>query len=176
MDNRQYMTLGAAFGDTIARRRSATALVYDGTQYSFTEIGARAAAVAGGLLQRGVRRGDRVAVGLRNSPELVVSVLGVLQAGAVLVPLNPAYTADEVTYVVRDAGASLAIVESEHAMLLAQAQLPQLSVIATALDGFAAACPAGVCSRSRGTGAHCVHLGHHRPAEGRHPLAPRVAE
>jgi len=132
------MTLGAAFADTVARRRSATALVYDRTQYSFAEIGARAAAVAGGLWQRGVRPGDRVAVGLRNSPDLVVSVLGVLQAGAVLVPVNPAYTADEVTYIVRDAGASLAIVESEHAMLLAQAQLPQLSVIVTALDGFAA--------------------------------------
>jgi malonyl-CoA/methylmalonyl-CoA synthetase len=135
------MTLGAAFGDTIARRRSATALVYDGTQYSFTEIGTRAVAVAGGLLQRGVRSGDRVAVGLRNSPELVVSVLGVLQAGAVLVPLNPAYTADEVTYVVQDAGASLAIVESEHAMLLAQTQLPRLSVITTEIDGFAADAP-----------------------------------
>jgi acyl-CoA synthetase (AMP-forming)/AMP-acid ligase II len=135
------MTLGAAFGDTIARRRSATALVYDGTRYSFTEIGARAGAVAGGLLQRGVRRGDRVAVGLRNSPELVVSVLGVLQAGAVLVPLNPAYTADEVIYVVRDAEASLAIVESEHAMLLAQTQLPRLSVSATGLDGFAGGAP-----------------------------------
>jgi malonyl-CoA/methylmalonyl-CoA synthetase len=135
------MTLGAAFGDTIARRRSANALVCDGTRYSFTEIGARAAAVAGALLQRGVRRGDRVAVGLRNSPELVVSVLGVLQAGAVLVPLNPAYTADEVTYVVSDAEASVAIVESEHAMVLAQTQLPRLSVIAAGLDGFAACAP-----------------------------------
>ena len=132
------MTLGAAFGNTIARRRSARALVCDGTQYSFTEIGVRAAAIAGGLLQRGVRRGDRVVVGLWNSPELVVSVLGVLQAGAVLVPLNPAYTADEVTYVVRDAGASLAIVEAEHAVLLAQARLPQLSMIVTTPDGFAA--------------------------------------
>jgi len=135
------MTLGAAFADTVARRRSATALVYGGAQYSFAEVGARAVAVAGALRQRGVRPGDRVAVGLRNSPELVVSVLGVLQAGAVLVPLNPAYTADEITYVVGDAQASLAIVESEHAMLLAQMQLPRLSVIATGLDGFVAGAP-----------------------------------
>jgi acyl-CoA synthetase (AMP-forming)/AMP-acid ligase II len=132
------MTLGAALDETIARRRSATALVYDGRQYSFTELGARAGAVAGGLLQRRVRPGDRVAVGLGNSLELVASVLGVLRSGAVLVPLNPAYSADEVTYVVGDAQASLAIVESEHAIMLAQAQLPRLSVIATGLDGFAA--------------------------------------
>ena len=140
------MTLGAAFADTVARRRSATALVYGGAQYSFAEVGARAVAVAGALRQRGVRPGDRVAVGLRNSPELVVSVLGVLHAGAVLVPVNPAYTADEVTYIVRDAGASLAIVESEHAIMLAPAHLPQLSVIVTALDGFAAAAPAAVAA------------------------------
>ena len=140
------MTLGAALADTVARRRSATALVYGGAQYSFAEVGARAVAVAGALRQRGVRPGDRVAVGLRNSPELVVSVLGVLHAGAVLVPVNPAYTADEVTYIVRDAGASLAIVESEHAIMLAPAHLPQLSVIVTALDGIAAAAPAAVAA------------------------------
>lgn len=132
------MTLGAACAKTIARRGSATALLYDGAEYSFTEVGARATAVAGGLLQRGVRRGDRVVVGLRNSPELVAGVLGVLQAGAVLVPLNPASTADEVAHVVGDSGAALAIVEPEHAVMLAESELPGLSVIVTALDGFAA--------------------------------------
>src|SRR5713226_3100312 len=104
-------SLGEALAATRARRGAATALLFEGVDYSFRVIGDRAATVAGALAQRGVRPGDRVAVGLANSPELVVAVLGVLQAGAVLVPLNPAYTADEVTYVVRDAGARLAVVE-----------------------------------------------------------------
>ena len=62
---------------------------------------------------RGIEPGDRVAVGLPNSPELVIAVLGVLRSGAVLVPLNPAYTSDELGYVVNDCGASLAITHAE---------------------------------------------------------------
>ena len=88
-------TLAEVFAATAARRGAATALVFDGVEYSYRLIADRAATVAGALQQRGVRPGDRVAVGLANSPELVAAVLGVIQAGAVLVPLNPAYTADE---------------------------------------------------------------------------------
>jgi malonyl-CoA/methylmalonyl-CoA synthetase len=134
-------TLGAAFAATAARRGAATALLFDGAEYSYRQITDRAATVAGALHQRGVRPGDRVAVGLANSPELVVAVLGVIQTGAVLVPLNPAYTADELLYIVGDAGARLAIVEPDHATILLQASLPELSVILTAGDMLSTAPP-----------------------------------
>src|SRR5262245_31415278 len=113
--------LGDALSDTIARRDRATALLYDGEEYSFGDIGARAAGVAAGLSRRGLRPGDRVAVGLPNSPDLVATVLGVIEAGAVLVPVNPASSADELVYIVNDAGARVAIVTSEHGAVLAQA-------------------------------------------------------
>ena len=130
-----YMTtLSEALAATAARRGAATALLFDGAEYSYRLIGERAGTVAGALRQRGVHPGDRVAVGLVNSPKLVVAVLGVIQAGAVLVPLNPAYTAEEVVYIVGDAGARLALVEPDHAAILMQASLPELSVIMTAGD------------------------------------------
>jgi malonyl-CoA/methylmalonyl-CoA synthetase len=113
----------------VARRDDATALLFDDAHYSFNRLGQRAAEIAGALVQRGVHPGDRVAVGLSNAPELVAVVLGVLHAGAVLVPLNPAYTADEVTYIVADAGARVAIVHSEHATILMDAPLADLSLI-----------------------------------------------
>jgi len=123
----------------MARRDAATAVLYDDTAYSFRELANRAAAIAGGLLLRGVHPGDRVAVGLPNSPELVATILGVIQTGAVLVPLNPAYTADEITYVTGDAGARVAVVGAEHAAILMAAPLPELSVIASAPDELDAA-------------------------------------
>src|SRR5439155_19097236 len=86
---------------------------------------------------RGIRQGDRVAVGLANSPELVTTILGVIHAGAVLVPLNPAYTADEVTYVVRDAQASAAVVEPDHATALEGARLAGLSYVTTMVPSVA---------------------------------------
>ena len=131
--------LGAALAATATRRDAATALLFDGAHYSYRLIADRAATVAGALLQRGARPGDRVAVGLGNSPELVTSVLGVLRAGAVLVPINPAATPEEITYIAGDAGVRFAIVEPEHAAVLAQAALPDLAEILTAADTISAA-------------------------------------
>jgi len=95
--------------------------------------------VAAGLTQQGVRPGDRVAVGLRNSPDLVAAVVGVLHAGGVLVPLNPAYTADELLYVLADSGARIALVEPEHSGMIAQAHLPELFGAVTSVDRLAGA-------------------------------------
>jgi len=117
-------SLGDAVAATCARRGDDVALLSDDQWLSFREVAARARATAAALVGRGVRSGDRVAVGLPNSAELVTTILGVLHAGAVLVPLNPASTAEEVAYVVGDASARLAIVGPGHARALAAARLP----------------------------------------------------
>src|SRR5579862_254732 len=130
-------TLGDALAATAARRGAAAALLFDGVEYSYRVIADRAATVAGALGRRGVRPGDRVAVGLANSPELVAAVLGVIHAGAILVPLNPAYTADELGYVVGDAGARVALVEPDHAVILNQAALAEPLEVVTAGDVIA---------------------------------------
>jgi len=129
-------TLGDLFVETCARRGGDTALLYDGAEYSFRDIGARAAAVAAALRQRGVRAGDRVAVGLPNSADLVAAILGVIEAGAVLVPLNPASSVDELVYLVNDSGARLAVVTPEHTALLMEAETPDLAVILETFDGI----------------------------------------
>jgi len=134
-------SLAEAFATTAARRDGAPALLFDEAQYSFAQLGQGAAEIAGALVHRGVHPGDRVAVGLANSPDLVAAVLGVVHAGAVLVPLNPAYTADEVTYIVADAGARVAIVHSEHAAILMDAALPELTLILDSMENLTG--PAG---------------------------------
>jgi malonyl-CoA/methylmalonyl-CoA synthetase len=116
---------------TRVRRGGAPAVVWDDAISSYDALHQSAARVAGTLLASNVQRGDRVAVGLRNSPELVQAVLAVLRVGAVLVPLNPAYTAEEVTYIVSDAGARVAVVEADHASVLAQTRVPALQQIVT---------------------------------------------
>jgi malonyl-CoA/methylmalonyl-CoA synthetase len=131
-------SLAETLADRCRHRGSATALLFDGREHSFAELGARAAGVAAGLRQRGIHPGDRVAIGLPNSPALVTAVLGVIQSGAVLVPLNPAYTADELEYVVGDAGARAAIVHAEHATRLMQSNVPELSFILETPDDLLA--------------------------------------
>ena len=83
----------------------APAVIADGVVLTFAELDARAGRLAGLLRARGVGPEARVAVCTGRSPETAVAILGVLQAGAAYVPLDPAYPAERLAYLLRDCGA-----------------------------------------------------------------------
>ncbi|HZQ07379.1 MAG TPA: long-chain fatty acid--CoA ligase [Anaerolineae bacterium] len=60
---------------------------------------------ANGLIQLGVRQGDRVALLFPNSPQFIISFFGALKAGAVAIAFNPIYTAHEIERQLNDCGA-----------------------------------------------------------------------
>ncbi|WP_405446639.1 AMP-binding protein [Streptomyces erythrochromogenes] len=95
-----------AFREAAARAPERTALAYFDGRIDYAEADALSDSVAGHLAARGVRRGDRVAVMLQNTPHFVLAVLGAWKAGAVVVPLNPMYKSGEVGHVLRDSGAA----------------------------------------------------------------------
>ena len=64
----------------------------------------------------GVKPGDRVALWLKNRPEFMPAVFGILGAGAVLVPINNFLKPDEVNYILQDAGIDVLITEEELAV------------------------------------------------------------
>ncbi len=74
------------------------------TRLTFTELVARASAVAGLLRQRGVKPGVGVGICIDRSCDLVVAMLGTLVAGGHYVPLDPAYPADRVQYMLGQSG------------------------------------------------------------------------
>ncbi|MGK5520950.1 amino acid adenylation domain-containing protein, partial [Micromonospora sp. URMC 107] len=75
------------------------------------------------LVERGVRRGDRVGVCLPRGSRLVVALLGVLKAGACYVPLDPAYPAARVAFMTEDSGARLVLTVADLADRFADAAL-----------------------------------------------------
>ncbi|MFD9370979.1 AMP-binding protein [Streptomyces sp. NPDC060020] len=95
-----------AFREAAARAPERTALAYFDGRIGYADADALSDSVAGHLAARGVRRGDRVAVMLQNTPHFVLAVLGAWKAGAVVVPLNPMYKTGEVRHVLRDSGAA----------------------------------------------------------------------
>ncbi len=82
-----------------------------GREWSFEEVGAEVDRVGGWLRSAGGRPGQRIAVGLANGPDLLIAALAVVRLGAILVPLNPAYTGEEARYVVEDAAAEMVVCE-----------------------------------------------------------------
>ncbi len=80
---------------------------------TYAELRDAAARLASGLIEDGLRPGDRAALLLQNSCEYVVAFMGVLAAGAVVVPLNTRLTVQDFDYMLRDAGATLLFTEPE---------------------------------------------------------------
>jgi len=100
-----YATLVHNFlEDSAALRPDKPALFAAGTWHTYGQLNARANSLARLLLDRGLGRGDRVALFIENSAEYVVSYYAVLKAGGTTVALNTENTAEDVAYIVRDCG------------------------------------------------------------------------
>ncbi|MFJ8966304.1 amino acid adenylation domain-containing protein [Lentzea sp. NPDC102401] len=98
-----------AFRCRAARTPDAVALSAEQGSLSYAELDRWSDALAGELVESGVRPGDRVAVCLERSPQLVVALLGVLKAGAAYVPLDPEDPESRVSMVLSDAQVSLVV-------------------------------------------------------------------
>jgi len=81
----------------------------DGRRISYRDLIARTGQFANLLVARGVKAGDRVAVQAEKSVENLVLYLAVVRAGAVYLPLNTAYTLNELDYFIGDAEPALVV-------------------------------------------------------------------
>lgn len=127
-----------AFRAAVARAPEGhPALAYFDGRLTYREVDALSDSVAGHLAARGLRRGDRVAIMLQNSPHFVLALLGAWKAGATVVPLNPMYKSGEVGHVLKDAGVT-ALVCSDRAwaayLRQTAEEAPDLTVALTACE------------------------------------------
>jgi malonyl-CoA/methylmalonyl-CoA synthetase len=99
-----YATLRERFP---ADRSRSFAFLPNDSRLSYAEVEAASARFANVLIATGVRIGDRVAVQAEKSIEMLMLYLGCLRAGAIFLPLNPAYTAGELAYFLGDAEPAL---------------------------------------------------------------------
>ena len=90
-----------------------TAVVCNDERFTYAQFGDRVGRLAGALRQMGVKPGDRVAFLSTNCHRLLEAYYGVLEAGAVLLPLNIRLAPNELAYVLNDAGAAVLFVEKQ---------------------------------------------------------------
>ena len=89
------------------------AIVYGEQRVSYGALNERVGVLAALLQRRGIRKGDVVALLMKNSSAFLEAVLAIGHLGAVLLPLNYRLSRDEVDYIVGHAGASLMLVDEE---------------------------------------------------------------
>ncbi|MEM9171195.1 MAG: amino acid adenylation domain-containing protein [Pseudomonadota bacterium] len=94
--------------------------------WRYAQLSQCADSVAGALIAQGVQPGDVVAHCMRRSKSLVAVMLGIMRAGATMLPLDPAFPAERLSYMLSDANACLMISDDAQSQALAQEALPVL--------------------------------------------------
>jgi long-chain acyl-CoA synthetase len=109
-----------------------------GAELTFLDVKRRADALAAALAARGIEKGDRVGIMLPNCPQYIVAAFAILRLGAVVVNINPSYTAREVLIVTGDSSLRILITVDVLAPLIAaiRGQTPIEQVIVTSLAEY----------------------------------------
>ncbi|WP_345599935.1 amino acid adenylation domain-containing protein [Thermocatellispora tengchongensis] len=116
------LSLPEAFARQAARTPTAAAVRWDAGTWTYRELDERATRLARRLARHGVRPGDRVALLLDRSPEVVAAVLAVVKAGAAYVPLDPAFPRARLAAMLAAAGAHVVLADR-------QADLPAVTIL-----------------------------------------------
>lgn len=101
--------------DALLRPGREIVLRSSGKQLTRTQLREHAEQVAGGMVRRGVKSGDRIGLYAASSLDWVVAYLGVQRAGGVVVPMNPEYHAAEAEHILRDSEPRLVIADGPRA-------------------------------------------------------------
>src|SRR5882724_7265844 len=119
------MNLVGTFGVSVAKQPEKMALFWGERVYSYRELWGQTVLIHRQLQERfKLKRGDRVGLWLKNCPEFVPALFGILHAGAVAVPINNFLKPDEVNYILQDAGIDTVITDEDLA-----ANLPALAAV-----------------------------------------------
>jgi amino acid adenylation domain-containing protein len=106
------MTLHSLVDAQVRRTPDRIALCFDQETWTYAELQSRAEIVACRLADRGIGSGALVGIGMRRSADLVIAVLGVLKAGAAYVPLDPAYPADRLAFMMHDTALKVVLTDT----------------------------------------------------------------
>ncbi|BCL96392.1 long-chain-fatty-acid--CoA ligase [Ralstonia solanacearum] len=135
IDPERYRSLVEVFRESVQKYCGRAAYVSIGTEMTYGECETLATRFAAWLQACGVRKGDRVAIMLPNSLQYPVCLFGTLLAGAIVVNVNPLYTASELAHQLRDSGTQTIVVLENFARTLEQA-LPGTGVRNIVLTGI----------------------------------------
>lgn len=96
------------------KRKKKVALFVDDEKITYGDILVSVDKLAAFLSDKGVKKGDKVALFLRNSPEFIYTIFAASKLGAIVVPINTFLKEDELTYILEDSGSSVLVASAIH--------------------------------------------------------------
>ncbi|MEW6333691.1 MAG: AMP-binding protein, partial [Thermodesulfobacteriota bacterium] len=91
-----------------------TAVKFEGREMTFREVNERINRLANGLIDMGLKRGDRVAALLYNSPRAIETRFALMKAGLCMVPINIRQTEDENAYIINHSQSDVVILDGDY--------------------------------------------------------------
>jgi long-chain acyl-CoA synthetase len=128
------MNVGALLANSARRFPHRPAVTWGEHSLTYAQLDRRSNALARGLERRGVHKGDRVGVLMRNRPELIEAMFACFKAGYCLVPLNSRFTAEEIAFHVGDSRAVAVLTDHEGSNAVAGAGLGEVTVVVAGGD------------------------------------------
>jgi long-chain acyl-CoA synthetase len=131
------MNLATAFSTCAQKNSSKTAVFWGQQEITYAELLAQSQTAAAQLQNHfGVKAGDRVGLWLKNCPEFVASVFGILLADAVVVPINNFLKPNEVGYILNDGGIDVLISDAELSAHFSELSAARPSLKIFKVEGF----------------------------------------
>jgi long-chain acyl-CoA synthetase len=97
------------FNETTEKWKDKTAVVFYGRKVSYKELRDQVDRFAAALHDLGIKKGDKIALLLLNSPQFIIAYMGALKAGATLTAISPVYVSSEIKYQIEDSGARMLV-------------------------------------------------------------------
>ncbi len=113
MEYPSEISIDRLFEAQVAKTPDGIAVECDNRKLTYQELNEKANSLAWKLRERGIDAGDTVVILLRRSIEFIVSVLGVLKAGAAYVPIDTDYPIDRIDYIIKDSDCKAVISNAE---------------------------------------------------------------
>jgi long-chain acyl-CoA synthetase len=97
------------FNEVTEKWKDKTALVFYGRKMGYKELREQVDRFATALHDMGIKKGDKIALLLLNSPQFMIAYYGALKVGATLTAISPVYVSPEIKYQIEDSGARMLI-------------------------------------------------------------------
>jgi len=97
------------FNENTEKWKDKTAVIFYGRKMNYRELRDQADRFAAALHDMGIKKGDRVALLLLNSPQFIIAYMGALKAGATITAISPVYVSPEIRYQLEDSGARMIV-------------------------------------------------------------------
>lgn len=107
--------------NSASRLPDKVALIFEDQRMTYEEIDHSADQLAAALVNMGIKRQERVVIFLDNSAESVISLFGILKAGATFIILNPTMKSRKLNYILRDSSARALITQTSKAGIVNEA-------------------------------------------------------